>query len=39
MEISIIQNIVLIGIGALIVFMYITSKTLDSISDEIDSKK
>lgn len=39
MEISIIQNIVLIGVGVLIAFMYITSKTLDSIADEIGENK
>ena len=36
MDIAITQNIVLITLGTIIFFMYVTAKAFDSISDEID---
>ncbi|MDM5270778.1 hypothetical protein PGH07_01150 [Sulfurovum sp. zt1-1] len=39
MDIEITQNIVLIGIGALIFFMYITSRAWDQVSDELEDQK
>jgi len=36
MDIEIAQNIVLITLGAIIFFMYVTAKAFDSTADEMD---
>jgi len=39
MDIEITQNIVLIALGAIIFFMYVTDKAFDSIADEMDAQE
>jgi len=39
MDIEITQNIVLITLGTVIFFMFITAKAFDSIADEIDAQE
>lgn len=39
MDIEIAQNIVLIALGMVIFFMYITSKAFDSIADDMDTQE
>ncbi|MGC9350745.1 MAG: hypothetical protein ACP5D3_02040 [Sulfurovum sp.] len=39
MEIETIQNVVLIGIGIVLFMVYITSKTWDSIADDMDRER
>ena len=39
MDIEITQNIVLIILGAIIFFMYVTAKAFDSIADDMDTQE
>ena len=39
MDIEITQNIVLITLGTMLFFMYVTAKTFESISKDMDAEK
>jgi len=39
MDIEAAQNIVLITLGTVIFFMYVTAKAFDSIADEMDAQE